>query len=419
MPTKVLETLRPPSRLATAPTFPSKNGSAAKPIIAVSDLELFSGGGGLAVGLNEVGFSPIGHYEYDPHACKTLRLNSSSANPTVSGPVHEGNALEIDWKKIVEWGHVKLPVRLLAGGAPCQPFSLGGKHKAQHDGRNLFPEVVTAIRNLRPKAVFLENVRGLLRNGFQPYFEYILRQLECPSIAPRPNELWQSHNERIRRHQCSSGYQPEYHVQWRHFDAADFGVPQNRQRVFIIATADGLPRYRFPDTTHSRDALIRAQESGEYWKRHGLRKPRSMGDLATNRDDGKLPWVTVRDGLSGLPEPAICEEESTMNHWLIPGARRYPGHGGSSLDWPSKTIKAGVHGVPGGENTLVDDNGKLRYYTLREAARIQTFPDHHFFEGARIHVTRQIGNAVPCKLAAAVARPLFALLESNARSAER
>ena len=104
-----------------------------------------------------------------------------------------------------------------------------------------------------------------------------------------------------------------------------------------------------------------------------------------------------------------------MNHWIIPGAREYLGHSGSTLDWPSKTIKAGVHGVPGGENTILDNDGVFRYYTLREAARIQTFPDQHFFKGARIHVTRQLGNAVPCLLAAKVATPLLSLVAQSQR----
>lgn len=127
-----------------------------------------------------------------------------------------------------------------------------------------------------------------------------------------------------------------------------------------------------------------------------------------------MPWVTVRDALRGLPEAAPEETGASMNHWQIVGARAYSGHAGSALDWPSKTIKAGVHGVPGGENTVVDETGSLRYYTLREAARIQTFPDDHFFEGARIHVTRQIGNAVPCALAAAVAKQIFQILGATA-----
>ena len=130
-------------------------------------------------------------------------------------------------------------------------------------------------------------------------------------------------------------------------------------------------------------------------------------------DESRLPWLTVRDALSDLPSPSRTEETAAMNHWIIPGARSYAGHTGSSLDWPSKTLKAGVHGVPGGENTLRDD-GRFRYYTLREAARLQTFPDAHIFQGARLHVTRQIGNAVPSRLAAAVASPLRKLITPRA-----
>jgi DNA (cytosine-5)-methyltransferase 1 len=105
-----------------------------------------------------------------------------------------------------------------------------------------------------------------------------------------------------------------------------------------------------------------------------------------------------------------------MNHWAVPGARAYVGHAGSRLDWPSKTIKAGVHGVPGGENILLADDGAVRYFTLRETARLQTFPDEHHFEGARLHVTKQIGNAVPCDLAEIVADPLFKLLSRKERA---
>jgi DNA (cytosine-5)-methyltransferase 1 len=263
--------------------------------------------------------------------------------------------------------------------------------------------------------VLLENVRGLLRESFQPYFEYILRQLECPSIKPKPHELWQGHDKRIRKYRCSVGYTPEYHVDWRLLDAADFGVPQNRQRVFIIATRSDVPRYTFPLPTHSRIALVRVQKSGQYWDHHGIAKPPTLPGNGGNsdQDDGLLPWVTVRDALYDLPEPARCEGEAWMNHWDVPGARHYTGHAGSILDWPSKTIKAGVHGVPGGENTVVVETGGIRYYTLRETARIQTFPDAHFFTGARVHVTRQVGNAVPCRLAFTVASPLYALVPSD------
>ena len=158
-------------------------------------------------------------------------------------------------------------------------------------------------------------------------------------------------------------------------DAADFGVAQRRLRVFIVAVRQDFPDSMFPKPTHSRLGLLRAKQTGEYWDRWKISKRQReqlLGELPWDEGDQLLPWRTVRDALSGLPNPSLSEAGAWMNHWSIPGARSYPGHSGSVLDWPSKTIKAGVHGVPGGENT-VSDNGKLRYYTLREAARIQTF----------------------------------------------
>lgn len=374
------------------------------------DIDLFAGAGGLALGLRHAGFSPLSVYERDKQACETLRHNVT-ASGTLAATVYEGDVKEIIWDVFRE------NVRLLAAGAPCQPFSLGGKHRAQQDERNLFPEVLRSVRALKPRAVLIENVRGILRSDFQPFFEYVLRQLECPSLAGRKGEKWRDHDCRIRQHQCSAGYVPEYHVCWRLLEAADFGVPQLRKRVFIIATRIDLPIYRFPSPTHSREVLENQQFDGTYWQRHQIKKPRTNElHFRTNGTRETAPWLTVRDALASLPTACADAESASMNHWIIPGARSYAGHGGSRLDWPSKTIKAGVHGVPGGENTVVLDDGSVRYYTLREAARIQTFPDQHFFMGARIHITRQLGNAVPCLLAARVAQPLFAILSSSSRT---
>jgi len=372
-----------------------------------TDIELFAGAGGMAIGLKEAGFSPSSFYEVDRCSCETLRHNAASKSGTLVGEVVEGRAEEIEWTAL------KRAVRLLAAGAPCQPFSLAGKHLAERDGRNLFPEVFRAVRQLRPIAVFLENVRGLARESFRPYFEYIIRQLQYPSLEPHRGELWQDHDARIRRSQLSVGFEPEYRADYRLLDAADFGAPQNRKRVLIVATRRDFPVYEFPKSTHSWRELLRIQRSGEYWERHRKRRPNgfSVSEHAADEKNGKLPWLTVRDSLKDLPEPADREDAALMNHWRIPGARRYAGHTGSELDWPAKTIKAGVHGVPGGENTVVEDDGTFRYFTLRETAKLQTFPDHHLFLGARIHVTRQIGNAVPCVLAASIARPLYQLIQ--------
>ena len=316
------------------------------------------------------------------------------------------------WSEILD---LQTPVRLLAAGVPCQPFSLGGKHLADKDPRNLFPEFLIAVRQLNPQAVFIENVRGLLRPSFDPYLTYLLRQLEFPSLEPDDEEPWQDHNERLRRHLSSPGVNVQYRVRKQLVNAADYGVPQLRSRAFIVAVPSDIPtEYTFPTPTHSREALQRVQQNGKYWQRHNMPSPTStpQGESAESDCDTQLPWVTVRDCISDLPKPALQAADANMNHWCIPGAREYRGHTGSSLDWPAKTIKAGVHGVPGGENTVVNGSGDLRYLTLRETARIQTFPDGHLFHGARIHVTRQIGNAVPTSLAYALSRPLYELLVS-------
>jgi len=368
------------------------------------DVNLFAGAGGLARGLRLAGFNPTILYENDANAWETLRHNKLIPSDPPAWEKHKGDV------KQVRWQDFERRVRLLAGGVPCQPFSLGGKHLADRDDRNLFPQLLRAIRHLTPKAVLVENVQGFLREGFEPYFRYILRRLEIPSMKPKSDEVWKSHDKRLRREQCSAGYQPEYNVVWRLLEAADYGVPQNRRRIFIVATRNDLPVYRFPPLTHSRDALIRSQVSGEYWLRYDLPKPRRNGTRVQAEQDSRKPWLTVRDALAKLPEPADEEEEAEMNHWSIPGARAYTGHDGSKLDWTSKTIKAGVHGVSGGENTIIDERGRLRYYTLSEMARLQTFPNSHVFHGARSQVIRQIGNAVPPRLAAAVARPLYRLL---------
>lgn len=376
-------------------------------------VELFAGAGGLAIGCRLAGLEAADLYEADKSCCATLRHNLDSEHASLTGAVHHGPVEAVNWAE-------QVPARVLAGGAPCQPFSIGGRWQAERDKRNLFPEVFRAMRALRPDVLLLENVRGLVRPDFRPYFDYVLAQAADPSLQNRPGDTWQEHMARLQRHQGARGYVPEYVVQQRVVNAADYGVPQLRHRVFIVAVKAGMPEYGFPDPTHSRAALQHAQRTKSYWQTRGVAMPRAVTGQELELDDpgDTLPWVTVRDALGGLPPAADTEEEAEMNHWHIPGARAYHGHLGSSLDWPSKAIKAGVHGVPGGENMFTDDRGRLRYFTLRECARIQSFPDHHLFVGARSQITKQIGNAVPCGLAYAVAKPVFDLLADAKRDAK-
>lgn len=384
---------------------------------APRSLELFAGGGGMALGLHAAGFEHDALVEFEPKACETLRHNAAawtlrngSVPPWGVGAVHHADVREFDATSAL--GHA--PLELLAGGPPCQPFSLGGVHAGSADSRNMFPAALELVRELSPKLVLLENVAGLLRAGFLPYFEYVEMQLRDPFCAPKKDESWTQHRDRLTRRSPARGPK-RYMVTRQLVNAADFGVPQIRKRVFLMAVRADVADRPIPllSGSHSEAALLHEQyTSGLYWERHGLSRPagasRDSGPVAARlrrlgEDLTCMPWRTVRDAISGLPEPVDgAQSPIALNHVGIPGARAYPGHTGSEIDWPSKTIKAGVHGVCGGEAMIRFADGTLRYMTVREAARIQTFPDDYEFVGARSHAMRLIGNAVPVQLAAAV-----------------
>jgi len=278
--------------------------------------------------------------------------------------------------------------------------------------------MIRAVRETQPRAVLVENVKGLLRHSFSNYFEYILLGLSYPELTAKPEEPWERHLKRLEQYHTSGKTRGlEYKAAFRLLNAADYGVPQKRERVFIVAFRSDLPvEWSFPEPTHSKEALaISKWVTEEFWERNGISKRRRP--RPTEKDQGvvarsdlftanRQPWVTVRDALFGLPEPTMQGTEAWQNHVLIPGARSYHGHTGSPLDEPSKTLKAGDHGVPGGENTVVMEDGEVRYLTVREAARMQTFPDEYFFPGAWTESMRQLGNAVPVKLAETVARSI-------------
>ena len=206
-----------------------------------------------------------------------------------------------------------------------------------------------------------------------------------------------------------------YNVVFRLLNAADYGVPQSRHRVIIVGfRSDSNISWSFPKATHSQEALLYSKwVTGDYWQEHGMKKPNEM-PLSTAQlrlvrhavEDTDTPlqrWQTVRDAIGDLPNPADAHSSCAFyNHEFRDGARIYAGHSGSKMDEPSKTIKAGAHGVPGGENMVVLDDGSVRYYTVRESARIQTFPDDYIFSASWTESMRQIGNAVPVKLAKAV-----------------
>ncbi|WTW98258.1 DNA cytosine methyltransferase [Streptomycetaceae bacterium NBC_01309] len=420
-------------------------------------VELFAGGGGLAQAVHNAGFRPLLVNEFHKRACETLAENHAvrvglddipKSVPTADDPwwpLYEGNVKDLDFTYLREQGH---EVDVLAGGPPCQPFSLGGVHKGHEDARNMFPEMFRAMEQMRPKAVICENVRGLTRGSFAPYFAYILNAMRAPWVAREDDTTWEQHDKELREAIAKEPADSDrlYVVKEPMLvNAADYGVPQIRHRVIIVAFRADLgidwDKCR-PEPEYSETALIRSMIGGDYWKRHSdvPAKVRKRVTASLPKDlpaDDLKPWRTLRDALAGIYLDANGKKERKLPpvpveylkpkrhvdddpdadrlHFGWPGARRYPGHTPNVLDRPAKTVKAGVHGVPGGESVIELDDAEYdgtgyRYMTVREAARVMTFPDKWKLEGPRGEQMRQLGNAVPVKLgevfANAVARAL-------------
>ena len=398
-------------------------------------VEIFAGAGGLAMGVRLAGFSSTALVEWNKSACNTLRLNQARGFPLLadSPAPYEGDVRAFDWASLGE------DIDLVAGGPPCQPFSMGGRHRAHDDLRDMFPPTVKIIKALRPKAFILENVKGLTRASFANYFQYILLQLEFPEVAARQGETWESHFDGLQREKTSGTLHVSgltYNVLPTLVNAADYGIPQKRERVFMVGFRSDLGvEWSFPAATHTEDALLHAQWiSGSYWDRHkvparqrptlsGASSPALAARIERMRSSlfapVAQPWRTVRDALTGLPDAKSSAAANVADHTYQPGAKVYPGHTGSPLDQPAKTIKAGDHGVPGGENMMVLPDGSVRYFSVRETARIQTFPDGFVFNTSWTESMRQLGNAVPVLLARVVASSVATqLLHAQGRQIE-
>jgi DNA (cytosine-5)-methyltransferase 1 len=379
----------------------------------MNSLELFSGAGGLAKGLELVGFKHAALVENNKHAYASLCENFDREK------VFFGDVRDFNLDTLAN-------IDLVAGGPPCQPFSLGGKHQANRDKRDMFPAAIHAIERLKPKAFIFENVKGLLRQTFADYFEYILLRLTYPSFDTELILDWQQHLNELRSVSNSSYSGIKYNVHFKSIDAANYGVPQKRERVIIVGIRSDLDcDWLFPTETHSADRLFwDMYVTGEYWERHKICKSeRLLLDKPTEFKKCKLvdkygmfepatmPWQTVRDGIGDLPNPQF--NHGIKDRIFHNGAKIYPGHTGSILDAPAKTIKAGDHGVPGGENMIRFPDGSVRYLTGLEAKRLQTFPDDFAIEGVWGEVMRQIGNAVPVLLAETMGRELMRTLNSR------
>lgn len=387
-------------------------------------LELFAGAGGLAIGTHAAGFDHVAVVELNKAAHATVKRNSVD---TLG--VDPERVLQLD-ASAVDYGPWQGRVDLLTGGPPCQPFSQGGGCGGHADPRNQFPALLKAVAAVRPRALLVENVKGLLRPRFEAYADYVTRRMRFPLLGLKEGEAWEEHHARLKRvGESDFALDEQYVVERQLVDAADFGVPQRRLRVFWVGfRADvGVGPFSIRPT-HGLNALLRAQwVTGDYWERHGIAPEtwhmnerlwavvERLCDLFA-AEEPLEPWRTVRDAIGGLPAPVLRGTAPTVaDHVQHPGARPYRGHNGGWYDFPAKALKAGAHGTPGGENTVVDARtGALRYLTTREAARLQTFPETWTFDGPWGAAIKQLGNAVPVDLAARFATAIHHCLTRDA-----
>lgn len=381
----------------------------------ISCLELFTGAGGLAKGVSLSGIRHKAFVEWNKDACQTLEYNYGK---------NLVKNVDVRRFKFDQFGNVDL----ISGGPPCQPFSTGGKHRGNMDERDMFPYACKAISTCNPKAFIFENVKGLLRKSFSSYFQYIILRLSYPDVHMGESEKWLDHLCRLEKIHTSGKYCGiKYNVIFRLVDAANYGIPQRRERVFIVGIREDLNiEWSFPSETHSLDSLLWSQfVSFDYWERHGIIASKLDNlDKRTQLRVQQLvrqpalfplpskPWKTVRDQIGNLPEPDI-QGSFHEEHTLREGARAYLGHTGSYIDMPSKTLKAGDHGVPGGENMIRYEDGQIRYFTILEAKKIQTFPDDYKIFGSWTEAMRQIGNAVPVELGYRVTNSLAEVFKTK------
>jgi len=311
-----------------------------------SSIEICAGAGGQALGLEQAGFAHASLVELEPAACATLRINRPSWN------VVEANVCAYSaerWKGI----------DLLAGGVPCPPFSKAGKQLGADDERDLFPEAMRLVSECQPRAVMLENVRGLLDPRFLPYREQLLKSLRA------------------------MGYIGE----WRLLNASDFGVSQLRPRAILVALRTDLVAHFAWPTAHRTPSIGVGALLMDLMQAGGWQ--------------GAAAWAEAADGTAPT---------------LVGGSKK---HGGPDLG-PTRARAAWASlGVDG--RGLADAPPQPNFMgapklTVRMAARVQGFPDSWTFSGRKTAAYRQIGNAFPPPVACAVGQSILSALNAAAKS---
>lgn len=310
---------------------------------SMTSVEMCAGAGGQALGLEKAGFQHEALVENDKHCCNTLREN----RPEWS--VCEEDLNDFD-------GRPYRGMDLLAGGLPCPPFSKAGKQLGKDDERNLFPAALRLIDEIRPRAIMLENVRGFLDAVFSDYRRDLKRQLS------------------------KLGYETDWHL----LNASDFGVPQLRPRVVIVAIDKTI-------SEHFEWPTPRAQSAPTVGE--------TLVDLmAAKKWPGAKRWAAQADEIA----PTV-----------VGGSKK---HGGPDLG-PTRAKRAwaelGVDGMGIAYEPPARDFVGMPRLTVPMVARLQGFPDDWIFTGAKTPAYRQVGNAFPPPVAHAVAEKISQALSSK------
>lgn len=335
-----------------------------KPARDFTSIELFAGGGGLALGMEKAGFKHILLNEFDKSACDTLRKNRPNWN-VVEGDIHKVSFKDYEGK-----------VDFLSGGFPCQAFSYAGKKAGFEDARGtLFFELARAVKEVKPKVFMGENVKGLYTHEKGHTFEVIKSVIE------------------------DLGYTL---VEPQILKAIQYQVPQKRERLILIAIRNDIANkvtFHYPAPYHRVLTLRDAFFKGILYN---CDVPESIGQQYPNRKKEIMEKVPMGGYWKDLPDE-LQREYMKGSYYMGGGktgiARRL------SLDEPSLTLTC----APAMKQTERCHPIETRPLTVREYARIQTFPDNWEFCGNMIAQYKQIGNAVPVNLAAAVGRSIIRL----------
>jgi DNA (cytosine-5)-methyltransferase 1 len=367
-------------------------------------ISLFSGAFGLDLGMEQAGFHTVSVVEKDRDAAKTITLNrpylQESAIPREIEKVSTQDLLE-EGSRVLELGRILRPgeVDLVTGGPPCQPFSTAGKRGSVMDPRgSLFMDFIRVVREVQPRFFVMENVRGLLSAPVQ-HRPINQRGLEYPPLDA--NEMSGAALKVVLSEMKELGYNVVYNL----LETADYGVPQNRERVVFIGSRD-RETVTFPFATHCADGSKLLK-----WRtlRNALTDLIDSQPEFTAYSESRLKYLRLlKEGQNWryLPEDV---KKDAMGGAYNSGGGKVGFYRRLSWDKPSPTVTTSPHQ----KATDMCHPIELRPLSVRECARIQTFPDDWIFHGSVTSKYKQIGNAVPVLFAKEVGKYIYTLIQGN------